>query len=162
MRKPDEIVIFSPGMTYFLFTLSEPTEALIYSHDKYTVTIVHVCHSLLYLLVILLVTKKAKYEKDIIQSVTQATRKKFRVPTTGSRTYDLRTPVGRSTTELQDTRGSLEHEIYHHFNGGPGRYKNWGIFCIWSIQFWQFFSWGEDTFYQYCMIFRLLVKNVWF
>ena len=48
-----------------------------------------------------------KYENDIILSVTQATRKKkFWVPPTGVEPMTFRTPVGRSTTELQETRGS--------------------------------------------------------
>ena len=50
-------------------------------------------------------------EKDIIQLVTQATRKIFRVPPTGVEPMTFctpHTPVGRSTTELE-TRGSLGH-----------------------------------------------------
>ena len=53
-----------------------------------------------------------KYERDIILSVTQATRKKqFRVPPTGVEPMTFRTPVGRSTTELQENKG----QYYGHF-----------------------------------------------
>ena len=46
----------------------------------------------------------------LILSVTQATREKtIRVPPTGVEPMTFRTPVGRSTTELQETRGSLGH-----------------------------------------------------
>ena len=51
-----------------------------------------------------------KREKYIIQSVTQATRKKnseFSQQEVAPMTF--RTLVGRSTTELQETRGGLGH-----------------------------------------------------